>query len=433
MLRIHGRSGLNAALAVTLALAGAGCSDGQEAGGGDRVSVVHEGGVEIVEVAGLWTSDWPELPGVTIDTLVSPEEGDEIGLMAPLYAALLPDGGLAIGDVGTRRVWRSHEGGEWTEVAGPGQGPGELRGIGGVWARDAGLVVFDPVTSELVHFDDQGRHSARHSVRTEGEHAGTGGSARVGPPTVQALGEDEWLLAEPAPPEPEGAAGVLVSDIRFFRVSESPALGQREVGGGRARPIFVEGGGGAPIPFAATALVAGAGGRVALFEGDRPEVEVSDGAGIPRMRVRWDDDPMPLGPNHRGALGDFMRQMAGGDADAGGLDAMIRSLTERIPLPETLPHLGDLRLGQDGAIWLGWPERSGLELPTEPERIGEWRVVIPANDGAPARVYRVGLPTGTTLLGPIADLSTPADGAFLLLLRGDLGRQGLAVMRTRGP
>jgi hypothetical protein len=433
MLRIRGRGRPSAPFAVAIALAGAGCSGSPDVVGGDRVSVVSEGGFETIEIAGLWASDWPQLPGITIDTLVSPAAGDGLGLVAPLHAAFLPGGGLVIGDVGTRRVWQRPDGGEWTEVAGPGQGPGEFRGVGGVWVRDTGLVVFDPVASELVHFDDQGRHSARHSVSTKGGPAGAGGSARVGPPTVQSLGGDEWLLAEPGSPEAGGPAGVMTSSIRFVRVSGSPPQGEHEVGGGPARSVFVAGGGGAPIPFAATAMAAGAEGRIALFEGDRPEVEVSEGAGVPRMRVGWDDDPMPLGTTHRAALGDFMRQMAGGDAEAGGLDAMIRSLTERIPFPETLPHLGDLRVGQDGAVWLGWPERSGLELPTEPERVGEWRVVFPANDGAPARVYRVGLPTGTTLLGPIADPSAPAEGAFLLLLRDDLGRQGLAVMRTRRP
>jgi hypothetical protein len=95
--------------------------------------------------------------------------------------------------------------------------------------------------------------------------------------------------------------------------------------------------------------------------------------------------------------------------------------------PETLPPLGGLRLGSQGDIWLGWPERSGLELPASPEVIREWRVVAPATDGTAPRVFRFVLPSNSILLG--LGNTAAGDEGFLLLIRDELERQGLGFLR----
>jgi hypothetical protein len=426
-------------LSITVGITVIGCAD-SPGPAGDRVQLFDDGGVSVAELKGLWASDWPGLPGVSVDTVVGPLAGDDLGLVAPLHAAVLSDGKLVMADVGTRRVWIRSGAGEWREGPGPGGGPGEFRAIGGVWAKDGGFIVHDPQAGDLIHFDEEGRFIERQPVGHLGARHGPG--VRAGPwaPTVQPLGPEHWLVSVAGPPESVGSGSVMQAHYRFTVVSGPPSDGELEIGSGPTRLVYVEGGGGAPVPFAPSALAAGAAGRIAMFGGGEPKVEVLDQAGTVISRVQWTDVPRPLDATHRGALGDYMRAVAPQGVPAAALDPMIASLNDAMPYPETLPHLGDLRLGLDGTIWLGWPERSGLEMPTDPELVREWRVIAPGVRGQEPRVYRVVLPEGTTLLGPKGAPGDPAspegsgpvgEGAFFLLLRDPMGRQGLGVLRYR--
>lgn len=104
--------------------------------------------------------------------------------------------------------------------------------------------------------------------------------------------------------------------------------------------------------------------------------------------------------------------------------------SERIPWPETLPHLGALRIGADGALWPGWPERLGVEFPERPELVREWRVIHAGDGTAPPRVHRVLLPAGATLLAP--DDPGRGGGHFFILLRDGMDRQGVGILRVEG-
>ena len=424
---------------IALGLTVIGCAD-SPAPAGDRIQLFDDGGVSVVVLKDLWSSDWPGLPGVSVDTVVGPLAGDDLGLMAPLHAAFLSDGRMVLADVGTRRVWISSAAGEWREGPGPGAGPGEFRAIGGVWAKDGAFIVHDPQAGDLIHFDAEGRLIERHPVGNLEARHGTG--VRAGPwaPTVQHLGAESWLVSVAGPPESVGSGSVMQAHFRFTLVSGNPSHRELQIGTGPTRPVFVEGGGGAPVPFAPSAFAAGAAGSIAIFQGGQPKVEILDQGGTVISRVQWTDVPRPLDANHRGALGDYMRAIAPQEAPAAVLDQMIASINDAMPYPETLPHLGDLRLGGDGTIWLGWPERSGLEMPTEPELVREWRVIAPGVGEQEPRVYRVVLPEGTTLLGPTGapgdaggpEWSVPVgEWAFFLLLRDDMGRQGIGVLRYR--
>jgi len=398
-------------------------------------------GVPTLTIGELWGSGWPTVPDLVIDTIIAPSDGDAPGLMAPLHAAVLPDGRMVLGDVGTRRVWISSNSGEWTAGPGPGQGPGELRSIGGLWPAGEGFVVHDPATGDLVRFDSLGRWIDRERVGSQRALHGPGTSMGAWAPALEQVAGGEWLVSVPMITEVRADGPVRSVEARFTWVSGNPAEREVPLGSGLLRPLFIEGGGGAPVPFGRQGYAAGASGSAAIFRGDEPVLERMNGDGAVTLRVQWTDEPGPLGPTHHAALGDFMRASApSGSAEQ--LEPMITAFRERIPFPERLPHLGALRLGTDGALWLGWPERSGLETPTEPELVRQWRVIVPGEGPGEgpgqARVYGVSLPPGSTLLSPATESDAArapgwagdiGPGAFFVLLRDEMGRQGIGLLR----
>lgn len=407
---------------------------------GSRTSItmVEDEGVPALRIEGLWDSDWPHVPSLEVDTVISPSDGDELGLVAPLHAAILAGGRIVIADAGTRRVWIASDAGGWTAGPGPGPGPGELRSIGGVWSADEGFVVHDRQTGDLVRFDGNGEWIDRTGVGIEHAAHGSGDAFGTWVPSVQHLGGGEWLVAVPRISSVRSDGPTQTADAQFVWVFGHPAEREVPLGAGPLRPLFVEGGGGAPIPYAQSAYVAAASGSVVMFRGVDPSVEQLGPDGATTRRIRWTDPPQALGESHREALGEFMRASAPSEMPSQALEGMIATLRERLPLPERLPYLGDLRLGGDGAIWLGWPERSGLETPTEPELVREWRVVPPAAWAGQPQVLRVTLPDGATLLGPATEAGVErapgwsgavGRGAFFLLLRDEMGRQGIGVLR----
>lgn len=415
----------------------------------EAIQLSEEAGIRVVDIQDLWSADWPELPGLSIDTLVGPLDGDDFGLMAPLHAAHLSDGRTVLADPGARRLWIGSRSGQWEEGPGSREGPAQIRAIGGVWADGSGFVVHDAQSGDLVHFDESAGLIGRHPVGEDVARHGPGVRAGPWPPTVQSLGRGEWLVGVAAFEDPVDGSPMMHGRYTYSRVSANPAEREFEIASGPARTVIVQGGGGAFIPYGRTAYVAGAAGEsgeagsVVVFRGEAAEFEQVDGYGRVTLRVRWTDAPRPLDASHRGAMAAFMRRNAPPQASAEVLDPMIARLEEMMPLPDVLPHLGDLRLGDDGAIWLGWPERSGLELPTAPELVREWRVVVPGEGERKPRVFKVVLPEGMTLLGPAA--STPTDvasdatvetngvreGAFHVLLRDETGRQGIGTLRHR--
>jgi hypothetical protein len=406
-------------------------------GSGTSIALMDEDGVPTLTVEGLWEPDWPHLPSLEVDTLISPSDGDGVGLVAPLHAAILADDRIVVADVGTRRVWIASDAGEWSEGPGPGEGPGELRSIGGVWPSNGGFIVHDPQAGDLVRFDADGGWLDRSGVGIEHAVHGAGSSIGAWAPSVHRVDAVEWLAVVPMTSEIRSDGPVQRVEARFVRVFGHPADREMSLGTGPLRDLFVEGGGGAPIPFARSSYAAAASGSVVMFLGDDPFVEVQGPDGTVTRRVRWTDAPQALGASHRGALGDYMREIAPDDIPPEALENLIANFQD-IPLPERLPHLGDLRLGEDGAIWLGWPERSGLEVPTEPELVREWRMVPPEGWDGEAQVFRVTLPEGATLLGPVIEAGEARApgwsgavrrGSFFVLLRDPMGRQGIGVLR----
>jgi len=416
---------------VGVAVACAGCSEGPEmvpeVALHDRIRSGEEVGVPSIEIDGLWSSDWPDLPGVLVDTLVSPSAGDDFGLVAPLYAALLSDGGMLLADVGATRVWIGDGHGGWSQGPGPGQGPGELRSIGGIWMNDGGFVVHDPLAGDFIQYSVEGGLIERRAIGTDRALHGARGQPTFWTPPVQRVDEDSWLVAVPVVRERTDPQALVEAEIRFVWVTENPSPQEREIAVGSAQPMVVLGGGWAPALYAPSAFGAGGNGRVVVFTGTAPEVDVFDRTGAATLRVRWTDVPMVLGASHRSTLGTYMRANFPPEAPEEAVEELLGSYEAAMTYPETLPPLGGLRLGSLGDIWLGWPERSGLELPASPELIREWRIVAPAAGGTEPRVFKFALPANSTLLS-LGENASGEEG-FLLLIRDELERQGIGFLR----
>ena len=416
---------LLAALALTLVIT---ACEAESAPVEDRARFLDAEPVPTLEISNLWGGDWPELPGLVIDTLVAPQDGDDIDLLAPLHAAFLSDGRMVLGDAGTRQLRIASADGSWEVGPGPGSGPGELRSLGGVWASDEGFIVHDPQASTLLRFDAAGDWVEQHPAA---------GASGPWVPRMERLGDGDWLAGIPETAQPTAGSPVLGATLRLVRGTGDPD-DERVIGTGPLQPYFVQGGGAAPIPFASIALFAGAAGSVVHFAGEASEVDRIDSLGETNLRLRWTDVREPLDASHRDALGDYIRQSAPADTPPEFLDQMIAGLQDGIPYPDRLPALGSLRLGSDGAIWLGGPIRSGLETDIEPELIPDWRVVITDPETDEVRVHRVTLPAGATLLGPVhhrgpaqapgwSDSIEP--GAFFVLFRDEMDRQGIGILR----
>ena len=113
-----------------LALAFAGCDDAAESAGPSSVSVAvnieDSAGVRIVEYAGT-----PEVPTLTLadEPLYThgTREGDYL-FQGDFSGVVFPDGNAVISDWGNREVVRLGPDGRQEVIAGPGEGPGEIRG-----------------------------------------------------------------------------------------------------------------------------------------------------------------------------------------------------------------------------------------------------------------------------------------------------------------
>lgn len=415
-------------------------------------------GVPTLHIRSLWEAESHPTASVRVDTIISPEEGDHISLVAPAHAALWDDGRVVLGDAGTRRTWIRNREGTWSEGPGPWEGPNQIMNLAGVWpgglaglepdtanapapdsepdpdtAPSEGFVVHDVGTGELVAFSPTGSALARTRIGSEQALHGAGVSTGPWPSALHPLADGSWVAKVAAPNDGPDQNGVLAGTIRYTWVS-GPTLDQETpLGEGPALPFRVMGGGAAPLPFAGIGHLAAAGRRIGVHHGDGARVSLSDvdtdGTLTPTLHIEWHDDSVQVTDTHRERVEAFLLEMAPGDMSDEDRDGWLVGLMDTFIWPEVLPPLGALHLTPSGDLWIASPLRTGLDMPPRPERMAEWRVVSTYLDGEP-NVRRVTLPEGViTVLGP-AGAAHP--GAVLVLLRDPSERQGLGLLEL-GP
>lgn len=409
-------------------------------------------GIPTLHIRSLWDAESHPTPSVRVDTIISPEDGDQISLVAPTHAALRDDGRVVLGDAGTRRTWIRDAEGRWTEGPGPWEGPDQIRSLGGVWpgglgsdpgagtdsTPDGGFMVHDVETGELVAFDSAGAAGDRLRIGTDHALHGPGVSTGPWPSALHPLTDGSWVVAVATPNDGPDESGVLSGTVRYTLVTGPSLDDETSLGEGPALPFRVMGGGAAPLPFAHVAHLAAAGQQVAVHDGTAARASVVDVAAAPgpdgslpaALHVDWHDAAVRISDIHRDRVRAFLLEMAPGDMSDEDRDAWLGGLMDSFVWPDALPPLGALHLTPSGDLWLGSPLRTGLDMPQRPERVAEWRVVSVDPDGEPT-VRQVTLPDGVvTVLGPAGPAHPQA---VLVLLRDPSERQGMGLLHLQAP
>lgn len=370
------------AIAAALVIASA-CSggDGPEGPEGPSSLVRDSAGVRIVELPPM--SDVParytlsDQPVYRVGWESSGRQFEEI-----VAGSLWSDGSAAVADAGsTLEVVALSPTGDVSAVfGGPGDGPGELRGIFSV-------ITLGPDTVLV-----QDGSSRRATILTLSGEVETIRLTEVGPLRVLGVGPDRILLM--GPPlrtvlgrrhETPWLAVPLVSVAPSTQAIDTVAWIDWD------QSISI---GGGNNPFMSGGFATVADGRFVLGVGNRPEIRWLDERGTLRQIVRWAAPPTPVPDTVFAAWEIEMRAALGRVASLpqSDIDDRMASMTEAIGepfpyfgVPGALPGYGGLMHDLGGNVWiaryspprLGWPSRYyGMS------REGEWLGAVDLPEGS---------------------------------------------------
>ncbi len=356
----------------------------------------------------LWAKHWPELTLTDVDTLLSPQD-PSVSFGAIHHPTLSHSGTVAVSDSLTNEVWVRDPGGGWTRAVAHGDGPREVRFVGGLWWTGDTLGVYDGVRHRVIRLVD-GADPLDHGVRT------------ADPDQVAArrlvLGRgEEVILSVALSVGPESAEGIHRPPISVLRIDREGRVGKLGTWPGRAWMRRATGYG--PQPFGVRTFVGGFGRRVFVADGAGRRVVGIDLDTDTVIEWRWRDARTPVSRDLRNRW-----VKAALESVPAPQRPAAKVVLRDVPLPDSLPTVGNLLAGPDG-VWIArwYPdavERFGRRRPAT-----DWRI-LPLRDGAePTRFH---FDQGVTPAG------LTEDGRVLLLLEDELGRQGLAVARmAEGP
>ncbi len=296
---------------------------------------------EIIELSEIPGRRLEEDPDIRIG------EGEDAALLFHRIndVSVREDGSLVVADEGDFKLYIFTLTGDLhSEMGAPGFGPGEFRRIAGAVPVGAdSLVVFDPAALRLTSFDATGE--VLETVRLE-------------PPVGAQYALDTYHLAD----RDENGSVILIPRGRVVRAGPEPGV-RRET-----QPV---------LRYASDGELLGAlearqeleiwdaeGVSMEVPHGDHRSVAVGSGrvveVGHQTGRVRvWSRD---------GSMSEITLAVEQRPMDASARDAWMASYTDRIedrpqrqqaeallgqmPFPETAPYVSDVRVGEDGAIWL---------------------------------------------------------------------------------
>lgn len=331
---------------IPLALA-SGCEDSSEPTGTTTI-VRDSAGIEIVRSeAPLWQNGegW-RTSAAPVLVVGSADGAEEYALYRVGAATKLPDGRIAVGNMGTSQV-RLYDstGTHVMDLGGRGDGPGEFRGLGGVWAygRDS-ILVGDGVINRFTVFSGDG-----DGLRTI--------SIAPGDDARQAYGmrptRDGTLLVAAVVNSPGGRRDGLFEgpSLRFQHYGpDGTLLGNitQQAGGSRwgvtiqGRAMVM------PVPFTSFLPPYRSNGRfVFVGSGRQPEIEQWSPEGALHRIVRWSEEPRRVTDAMVGRLHE--EQLNGAPPEARD---MARQVLEEMVLPEALPVYRRLLVDADDNIWV---------------------------------------------------------------------------------
>lgn len=350
--------------------------------GETRETVVRDSaGVAIVEVplesesrAPEWTvADTPEL-----ELGVRDGEGPELfsGIRGLVRLA---DGGVGVLDGGARELrFFSGDGTHRITLAGPGEGPGELRLPQGLFPLEGDTVaVWD--WGDLLRFHpDDGLVDSRSVDPAAGTVVGvTSGHRVLGRSSTLRLGQAE--------------AGAVERDQQVFQIvtaGEAAAPDTLAVFGDHRLVMVPLDRALQPqsVPFTVEASAAASAGKIAVTPGTRRELRYFDASGrLERIvRIGGESELLPEGRFDEA----ITRRI---EAWPEEIRPVVRRHLEGVPAPSSLPAYTGLIVGEDGSTWARHFQE-GLVEGVREVQTERWTVFEP--DGRVRAVVR--LPTGFT-------------------------------------
>ena len=312
---------------------------------------------------GLDLDSWVIAPAPS--TVIGEMDGDPMYLFQRVAGAgLMPDGRIVVADAGLSviRVFDA-EGTFLSQMGGEGEGPGEFRGLRGVWIVPPDTIgAWDSHSLRITYFEAAGSLIRTVSLEPSAEARGVGSLDLL----VGALADGSVAIGSLAFGSPDGTGADRVSVERFGpggahleRLGETTGFIRIRLGEGSR----------APIPFSPYPRFAVRGDAVFHTNGAAPRVHVwAAGARRAIDLPPADHDPELAWATLASRL------------DEGGSE-LYRDLLPEAPRSDSIPHLSGLLVDDAGLVWTKQydPGADALWLDSGSRAFGgTWWVVEPS-------------------------------------------------------
>ncbi len=396
---------------ATLTIAALGCGEAPEgplrsdtATVSATVSATDSAGVEIVHISDLGALNLPELNMRLLYSTAA-----DVELYHVVGAVFLPDSSLAVADRGSSEViLLDRQGGVRERAGGEGEGPGEYVNMAGIGvAADGNIAVFDDRLQRFTFLDTQGSVTGVQRVQLNEAYV----------PLAHLADGGFVAVLETRPFRPLGVQRGPLFLVVFDQAGEVvDTLGRWAGKERRVSPDRMF-----PVGFGATTLYAGRGSHTVLATTDSVDIALYESS-APLARIRGGHTPLEVTSEEKEAWTELYLEVYPED-----MRPSFRPDLEQAGVRDTYPAVGALKVGADGAIWLGgYPRLDDVER--------SWTVLGP--DGIP--VGRLSLPIYRAELLKVRDsgitgwaaleLETSIPSASHELLDVAAGR--IAVLRT---
>lgn len=294
-------------------------------------------------------------------TLGSSAEASAPPLFRVTALRRLADGRIAVANSGTHQIILLTSTGAVSAVHGrEGDGPGEYRGIGGLWVPSPDTLVVYDGGGRITTLDGAGHVLHTAPVVVDGED---------GAPIVRGrFPSGDYLVYLVRGYGAQARAGVSPDSVTFGRYRPADGAFQR-LGRLQAGVSYVRNDGATMrvtgLPFAPIGVVAARGDGFWTASGDRFVVDAHDARGRRVLSVRAEAAPAAVEERHR------EREAAAiAEGDDPSARQAARRLLDEMPVPTTFPLLDRMLVDADGNVWV----REYLVDRDQPAR---WRVFSP--------------------------------------------------------
>ena len=412
---------------ATLAIVALGCGEAPEepglsssASASATVSSTDSAGVDIVSIPDLGALDLPEL---NLRLLYS--TAADIELYHVVGAVFLSDSSLAIADRGSSEVvFLDRQGSERQRAGGEGEGPGEYVDMVRIGVDASGtLSVFDGRLQRFTFLDAQGGVTGVQRIQLNDAYV----------PLVHLAGGGFVSVLETRPFRPLGFQRGPLFLVVFDQAGEvADTLGRWAGKERRVSPDQMT-----AVGFGATTLYAGRGSHAVLATTDSVDVTLYEGS-APLTRIRGGNAPRAVTPQEKEAWTELSLEVYPED-----VRPSQRQVQEQAGVRDTYPAIGALKVGADGAIWLGgYPRLDDVErrwTVLGPDGIPVGRLSLPVYRAQLLKVRDSGI-TGwaaleleTTIPSTSHELLDVATGRIAVLRTGEMGEEFIEVYAVELP